>query len=124
MGACHGYGLCGATFVSVVKPANLGERDHFTLSGCLDGTCDRAVHLKGEVCSGFIVIRDVVGKNSSQMVCAEDNDVVQALSTNGAVESFRIRVLPGTIRRGEDFFDTHILDPPSKPIAIDPVPVA
>ncbi len=76
------------------------------------------------MCSGFIVIRDVVGKNSSQMVFAEDDDVVQTLSSNAAVESFRIRILPGTMWCREDFFDAHVLDPPSKPIAIDLVTVA
>ena len=43
----------GAALVSVVKPADLGER---------------------------VVISDVVGKDSSEMVFTEDDDVVQTLS--------------------------------------------
>ena len=58
------------------------------------------------------------------MVFAEDNNVVQALSPNGSVESFRIRILPGAMRCREHFFDAHVFDPPSKPIAIDFIPVA
>lgn len=58
------------------------------------------------------------------MFFAEDNDVVQALSSYAAVESFQIRVLPRTMRCRDDFFDPHVLDPPSVPIAIDLITLA
>jgi hypothetical protein len=54
--------------------------------------CDRAVHIERQVRPAPIVISNIVGKNPSQMVFAEDNDVVQTLSPNGPVESLRIRI--------------------------------
>ena len=73
--------------------------------------------------SGFIVIRDVSGKNPPQMILAEDDCMVQTFATNTAVESFRIWILPGTVGCCEHLFDAHVLDAPSEPVAIDPVPV-
>ena len=83
----------------------------------------RAVHSERQMNPALIVVRNVAGKEPSQMIFAED-DVVQTLSSYAAVESFRIRVLPGTMRCREDFFDAHALDAPSKPIAMDFVAVA
>ena len=102
----------------MMQSTDLWYRYDVALVSSLNWSGFRAVHLKGQVRSGPIVVRDVSGKNSSQMVFAEYDDVVQTLSPYTAVESFRIRILPGTMRRREDFFDAHVLDPPSEPVPI------
>ena len=66
----------GAAFVAVVKPADLGKRDDFALIGYLNRTCVRAIHLERQVRPALIVVSNIVGKNPSQMVSAEDDDVV------------------------------------------------
>lgn len=73
---------------------------------------------------GLIVVCDVIGNDSSEMVFAEDDDVVQTLSPYTAVESLRIRILPGPMRRSEDFFDAHVLDASPKPVALNAIAVA
>ena len=109
-GASRAYGSGGAAFVAVVKPADLGERDDVAVVRCLNRACDWAVHLKGQMRSGSIVIRDVIGNDSPEMGFAEDDDMVQTLSPYTAVESFRIRLLPRAMRRREDLLDAHVLD--------------
>ena len=117
-------GAPGAAFVTMMKPAYLGERDDVAVVWCLNRACDWAVHLKGQMRSGSIVIRDVIGNDSPEMGFAEDDDMVQTLSPYTAVESFRIRILPGTMRRREDFFDAHVFDASPKPVAVDAIAVA
>ena len=73
--------------------------------------------------SGFIVIRDVSGKNPPQMILAEDDCMVQTLSAYTAVEPLGVRILPRTVRCCEYLFDAHVLDAPSEPVAIDLVAV-
>jgi hypothetical protein len=42
-----------------------------------------------------MIIGEIRGQQTSQMVLAEDDDVVQALAPDGSDESFRARILPG-----------------------------
>ena len=114
----------GVAFVSVVKPADLRKRYDSALVWCLNRACDWAVHLKRQMRAARIVISDVVSNDPSKMIFAEDDDVVQTLSPYTAVESFRIRILPGTMRRREDFFDAHVFDASTKPVAVDAIAVA
>jgi len=41
------------------------------------------------------------------MVFVEDNDVIQAFPANASMESFNIRILPGALVCGQDFFYAH-----------------
>ena len=96
------YGSGGATFVAMMKSAYLGTRDNSALVRHLNGPRVWAVHIERQMRSGSIVIRDVLGADSPEVIFAEDDDMVQTLSPYTAVESFRIRILPGTMRRRED----------------------
>ena len=49
-----------------------------------------------------IVVLEVILENAAQMPFAKDDDVVQALAANTAVESFRIWILPRTSVRGQN----------------------
>jgi hypothetical protein len=74
--------------------------------------------------SGLIVIRDVVGKEPSLTVFAEDDDVAQTLSLTEPLSLSEYGFCQGAIRCREHFLDTHVLDPPSKLVTIDSIPVA
>ena len=54
---------------------------------------------------------------------AEDDDAVQTLSADTAVQSLGVWILPGAAISGENFLDPHVLYSPFKPISIYPVPV-
>lgn len=101
-------GSRGAACVSMLKAADLGHDNDGALLGPLNGPGFRTVHVERQVSAGFVVVLDILAKEPSQMILAEDKDVVQTLSPYTAVESLRIRILPGTMRRREDFFDAHV----------------
>lgn len=114
----------GAEFVTMVKSADLRKRYDSALLWCLNRACDWAVHLKRQMRSGAIVIRDVIDNDSSEMVFVEDDDVVQTLSPYTAVKSLRIRILPRAMRWREDFFNAHVFDASPKPVAVDAIAVS
>ena len=82
----------------MVKPADLGERDDFALVRHLNGTHIGAIHGERQMRAILILIGDVFGKNPPQMILTKYDDVVQTLAPYASVESFCIRVLPGTMR--------------------------
>jgi len=43
----------------------------------------------------LLAIGEIRGQQTSRMVLAEDDDVVQALAPDGSDESFRVWILPG-----------------------------
>ena len=69
----------------------------------------RRVHLQRLVDAIVIVVLEVLPQNPTEMPFTEDDDPVQTLSTDAAVESLRIWILPWAMRRGQHFLDSHIL---------------
>ena len=45
------------------------------------------------------------------MPLVENDDVIQAFMADGAIEAFRIWILPRRLRGGEDFFNAYSLEP-------------
>lgn len=58
------------------------------------------------------------------MTFSEDDNVIDALSTDRANQSLDVGILPRRPRCGHDFLDTHIVDPALEPITIDLVSIA
>jgi hypothetical protein len=54
---------------------------------------------------------------------AQHDQVVDALSTEGADHAFRKGILPGRSRRDEHFIDAHVLESMPEVVAIDPVSI-
>ena len=77
--------LCGLPFVAVVQPADLAGGDDLPLAPILDFTTLRAIHLQREVGSRTIVVLDIRFQDTSQMALVEDDQVIQAFSSNTAV---------------------------------------
>ena len=74
------------TFVSVMEPADLRDcYDGITFVRHLHGTGLWAVHVKRQVGSRAVVVFHVLLENPSQMVFAEDDDVVQTIAPYAAV---------------------------------------
>ena len=71
-----------------------------------------------------MIIGDIRRQQTSQMVLAEDDDVVQTLAPNGSDQSFGIRILPGTGWRGDHLADAHASDPAPEHVAVDGVAIA
>ena len=83
----------------MVKSADLRKRDHVAHLGRLDRAGHGTVVVQRPVSARVMVIGDVVAKNSAEVPLVEDQDMVEALSTDGADQPFTIRILPGRVRR-------------------------
>jgi len=73
-------GSRGAAFVSMLKASDLGHGNDGALLGRLNGPGFRTVHVERQVSTGFVVVLDILAKEPSQMILAEDKDVVQAFA--------------------------------------------
>jgi len=58
------------------------------------------------------------------MLFGKYNQVVETFATDTADDSFRVRILPGRVGSGDDFFDPHSSHSPPKIISIDRIPVS
>ncbi len=84
----------------------------------------RRVAIEGEVSARTVIVVDVLTQDAEKMSLAKSDDVVSALSSNRADDSFAIRVLPGALSTGDHLFNSHRLDVAPEEGAIDRVSVA
>ena len=61
--------------------------------------------------SKSVVIAEVSPEETHQVSVVQDNDRVERTSTNAADDLFTIGLLPGTLGRDLDFFNTHVIHP-------------
>src|SRR5581483_7433127 len=92
--------------------------DHLDLSRV------RALFLQRQMRTGAVVVIDVAAKGAFEMLGVKDDEVVQALPPYGADQTLGVRVVPGTLWRGQNFFDSERPDFRSKRLAVDSVAVA
>lgn len=71
----------------------------------------------------LVAIREMCSKYSPQVDFAEDNDMIGTLPPNAFIQSFNIRILPGTSIDGQYLFYLHRLHAPSKQILIDTISI-
>ena len=83
----------------MMKATDLRERDHVAHLGRLDRAGHRTVVVQRPVNARVMVVGDVAAENSAERLLVEDQDMVEALSTNGPDQPFAIRILPGRARR-------------------------
>jgi len=74
--------------------------------------------------SGIVVIEKIPLQNSSKMLFGKYNHVVKTLATDTADYSLRVRVLPGRVGSGDNFFDPHSSYPPLKIVPVDRISVS
>jgi Transposase IS66 family len=78
----------------VVEAAEEGDRDD--RADRLDRAADRGVFRKSEVDTGAVVVVGVGTEDLAKMGFAQDQDMVQAFSSDRADEPFGVTVLPGS----------------------------
>ena len=79
--------------ILVMKRAE--DRSDRNLSIRLDRPMPRRIFVQGQVRPEVVVIAGVGRKNPSQMVLAEDDDVIEAFAANRANQPLRMPVLQG-----------------------------
>ena len=72
---------------------------------------------------GLVVVADVFPEDPSEMVLAEDDQVVEALPAYRPDDSLGVWVLPGRLGRDEDLPDTDRPDDPPEFVAVGTIPI-
>ena len=86
----HELTFGGASFVTVAQAANFPECDHVAFGDALNAARRRRVFGQREMSARPVIVGKIAGQDSTQMLLAEDDHVVQArlivpisLSTDG-----------------------------------------
>ena len=58
------------------------------------------------------------------MPFVDNDDVMETLSADRAYESLTIGILPGRLRRANDFLDTHVLDALAEELTVDAIAIS
>ena len=58
------------------------------------------------------------------MPFVDNDDVMETLSADRAYEPLTIRILPGRLRRTNDFLDTHVIDALAKELTVDAIAIS
>ena len=86
----------------MMKPSERGYSDYAT--DALHLSWDRGLLVESEMREGLMVIIEVPPQCAFEMLGVEDDEMVQALATNGADESLCVGILPRALGRREDLF--------------------
>ena len=90
----------------------------------LDGPGVRRILLQREVSSSAVIIGEVAGQDTAEVLLVEHEDMVQTLAPDRADEPFPERVLPRALGRGQYFPDSHALHAVPKRVPVDRVAIA
>jgi hypothetical protein len=77
-----------------------------------------------EMRSCAVIVREVRGQDATEVLLAENDDIVEALVPQRADKAFHERILPRAARRREDFRDARALDTMAERLAEDSVAIA
>jgi hypothetical protein len=102
-------------FWNLHDPARVGE---------LDGPDVRRILVEREIRASSVIVRDVAGQDSTQVVFAEDENIMQTLAPDRTDEPLREGILPRAVRGREDFLDPQALYSVPKRLAVNAVTVA
>src|SRR2546430_1145164 len=102
-------------FGNLHDPARVGE---------LDGPDVRRILVEREMRVSPVIVGEVAGQDAAQVAFAENQNVIQTLAPDRTDEALGERILPGAVRRREDFLDPHALHSVPKLLAVDLVTVA
>src|SRR5215831_12716928 len=75
------------------------------------------------MCSGPVVIAEIIYEQSTQMVVIEDDHMIQTLATNASDHPLHVAILPRTPWRYADLLDAHSYDSRCEAFAVDSVAV-
>ena len=70
-----------------------------------------------------MVVIEIAGDDAPEVAFVQNNDVIEAVASQGSDEPLHERVLPRTSRCAKDLLDPHALDPSLKCAAVDRIAV-
>ncbi len=84
----------GETFVALMKPADLRNRDHRAAIRRLDGASIRAVFVERQMGPRAVIVIDVREQDAAQMPLVDHQYMIEALAANRADDALDVRILP------------------------------
>src|SRR6266498_2416530 len=81
------------------------------------------VLVEREMSASPVIVLEVAEQDAAQMPFAENENVIQTLAPDRSDEALGEGILPGAVRRREDFVDPHALHSVPKLLAVDLVTV-
>src|SRR5882672_6390698 len=110
--------------VAVMQATDFGNLHDPACLGELDGPDVRRILVEREMSAGLVIVREVAGQDAAQVAFVEDENVIETLAPDRADEPLREGILPGAVRRRQDFLDPHALHSVPKLLAVDVVTIA
>ena len=108
----------------MMEASDFGDRDNRAEPGRFDWPAVGGVLVEREMSAGLVIVAEVAGQDSAQVAFIEDQNVIQTLAPNRAEESLREGILPGALRRHEDFLDPQAVDSVPKLRPVDLVTIS
>ncbi len=106
-----------------MQAADLGDSHDGTERRRLNATRCRGIPLQGKMRPGHVVVADVIAEDLSEMILAEDDQVVLAFAPDRPDDSLGVGVLPGRLRGADDLLDAQPRQAMTEAIAVDGVPI-
>jgi hypothetical protein len=107
-----------------MQAADLGDSHDGTERRRFNAPRDRSIPLQREMRTRDIVVVDVFAEDLSEMILAEDDQVVPAFAPDRSDDSLGVGVLPGGMRGRDDLLDAQSRHPVTEPIAVDGVTIS
>src|SRR5690349_9945118 len=92
---------CSA-FITLMQTPELRDLDD--LSHTRDLPRKRTLLVQPQMGPRFVVVSEIPSQGCLEMLCVQDHEVVQAVSSDGADQAFDVRILPWTLGCGEQLF--------------------
>jgi hypothetical protein len=103
----------------MMQATDFANRHDRTRLGELDQPAARRILVEREMSASPVIVREVANQDAAQVPFAEDEHVIQTLPPDRADEPLREWILPGAVRRRQDFTDAHALHTLAERMAVD-----
>ena len=108
----------------MVQPADQWDGNDGSLRRRFDRARNGRVPFQRQMRARFVVVDSVTRQDSPQVMLTEDDEVVGALSPDGADHPFAVWILPWRSRSCDDFLDSHVPHAMTEERAIDGVAIS
>ena len=101
----------------------MGQGDHLSGGRWLYGSTLRRILVQRQVRACRVIVAQVGGDDPSQMLLAEHDHVIKALTPDGTDQTLRVRILPRRPPGDQHLINTHPVHPSLEVITIDAVAI-
>jgi hypothetical protein len=108
----------------MMEPTDFGNLDDRPRGGELSRADVGRILVEREMRASPVIVGEVADEDAAEVPFAQDQDVIQALTSDGADKSLCKRILPGALRSRQQFSDSHALDTLLKHVSVDAVAIA